>query len=266
LLLKTADRTPRHFGVDFRDLPENLSMKRHMYRVALTGLASAALSVLSSSASAELTDVIANRFGQPDPRQIVSSVFGQTVTAAGADFSGGSITATRIGDDSPSEELVGQKFVATAVARYSDYTQSYGVISSGSFTPVFEATGFGTDVSGSGTIKVNTGESFGRSGNSGTQSSTASENADGRDHVVTYRINGAKPDPQYLQFWEDLNKTPDLAKGRTISDFNDLVVKLAPASSSGGGGVGATVPLPPAIVSGGLVGVASFLIGRRRYS
>src|SRR5262249_29109972 len=81
----------------------------------------------------------------------------------------------------------------------------------------------------------------GRTGNSGTQSSTPSENADGADHVVTYQVSGSHPDPQYVQFWEDLNTTPDLiAKNRTVSDFNDLVVQLSPRP----------IPLPPAMLSG----------------
>ena len=78
-------------------------------------------------------------------------------------------------------------------------------------------------------------------GNSGTDSSTPSNNGDGRDHVVTYQISGAHPDPQYVQFWEDLPKTPEMiAKDRTISDFNDLVVQLQPNA----------IPLPPALLSG----------------
>jgi hypothetical protein len=245
-------------------------MKRQFSRVAVAGLAGVVLTAFSPSAFASLTEVIANRFGQPDPREIIGHVYSDPVTANGDNFAGSTITATRMPDDTSSEALTGQKFVANAVARFSDNTESYGVISGGTFTPVFTVTGKNYDVSGSGTIKVDAGQSFGRSGNSGTQSSTPSENADGRDHVVTYTINGSHPDPQYLQFWEDLNKTASLTKGRTTSDYNDLVVKLAPASASGGGSVGGggdhVIPLPPAVWSAALMAVLMALPKRRSYS
>jgi hypothetical protein len=238
-------------------------MKRRTCRVGPAKLAGGVLILFSSNAKAGFTEVVANRFGEPGPQQVVAHLYGESFTQSGENFVGDTVTATRLEDGTPAEALTGEKFLASAVARFSNFTQTYGVINSvGTFTPVFTASGEGYNVSGSGTIKVNAGESFGRTGNSGMDSSTPSQNADGRDHVVTYKIDGAKPDPQFLQFWEDLNIAPDVTKGRSKADFNDLVVRLE--SSSAGGGNGVTVPLPPVVMSGGALGLL-MLIRKRMH-
>ena len=223
-------------------------MKRRSGGVRVARMAGFILMSFSSGALAGFTSVIPNHFGQPGPDEIIAHVYPST------------ITATRLPDNGNDTALTGQRFVATAVARFSDYTQSYGVMRGGSFIDVLDVSGKNYHVTGTGKLKVNSGESFARTGNSGTDSSTPSANADGRDHVVTYRITGANPDPQYLQFWEDLNDSPALSKGRTKSDFNDLVVQLEPSVGS----VGESVPLPPALLSGASFGVTMLVFGRVR--
>ena len=212
----------------------------------------------SSCVWAGFTTLIPNPFGEPGPQQIISHVYQEPVTPSGRNFVGSTITATQLDDSLSNQALLGQQFNATAVARFSGNTQSYGVLNGGSFTLVFTANGNGYNVTGNGPIEVNNGESFGRTGNSGTDSAIASLNADGRVHVITYAISGAQPGPQYLQFWEDLNASPGLTKRRSKSDFNDLVVQLVPGSGSGGN----VVPLPPAALSGAML-IASLWTARR---
>jgi len=232
-------------------------MKRQISRVALASLVGV-LGLFSSSGLANLTPIVSNPFGQPEPKDIISHIYNDSVTSAGANFNGSSITATRLDDSAPSP-LVGQTFVANAVAKFSANTQIYGVLNGTSFTPAFTATGIDYNVTGSGTISVHSGESFGRAGNTPTDSSVPSQNPDGRDHAITYRISGANPDPQYLQFWEDLSTTQDLSKGRTKSDFNDLVVQLEPTVGSGGN----SVPLPQAAASGAMM-LGALLVCKRK--
>jgi hypothetical protein len=227
----------------------------NMYLGALS--AAGFLIVFSSKTQAGLTDVITNQFGQPTPHQIVEHVYNDTFDVAGENFASPTIAVTRLNDNNDSTRLVGHDFSANAIARFSDYTQSYGTISGGSFKPAFDVSGKNYDVTGSGTVKIDSGDSFARSGNSGTQSSNASQNVDTRDHVVSYEVHGAQPDPQYLQFWEDLNDTPSLTRaGHTVSDYNDLVVQLTPADSNGGGNL---VPLPPSVWTGAVVGFSMFI-------
>jgi len=229
-------------------------MKRHLFPARLAKLAGAAFIAISSSAFANLTTIIQNRFGQPEPQQILSDVYGDPVSRDGVNFTGNTITATRLDDSVSDSILKGDRFTATAVARFSDYTQSYGVLNGGSFSAVLVVSGHDYNVVGSGTITVPPGQSFGRSGNSGTDSSTPSENSDARDHVITYQISGAHPDPQYVQFWEDLPRTNQLIeKDRTISDFNDLVIQLQPSA----------IPLPPALLSGS--GLIAFIATASAY-
>jgi hypothetical protein len=237
-------------------------MKRvNLYVGALS--VAGALSAFSSKTSAGLTDVITNQFGQPTPHQIVEHVYNDTFNVTGENFASPTISVTRLSDNNDSTRLVGHDFSANTVARFSDYTQSYGTISGGSFKPAFDVAGQQYSATGSGTVKIDAGDSFGRSGNSGTQSSNASQNVDGRDHVVSYEVHGAQPDPQYLQFWEDLNDTPSLTRqGHTVSDYNDLVVQLTPADTGGGN----LVPLPPSVWTGAMVGLSIFIkhASRRR--
>src|SRR5689334_5338410 len=191
-------------------------MKRRICSARMAKMAGTGFMAVSSSAFASFTTIVPNRFGQPEPQQILSQIYNDSVTPSGANFTGSTITATRLDDSGPADSmLTGEHFIATAVARFSDNTQSYGVLNGGSFSAAIVVSGHDFSVVGSGNIKVPAGQSFGRTGDSGTDSSTPSDNSDGRDHVVTYQISGAHPDPQYVQFWEDLPKTPELiAKDR----------------------------------------------------
>ena len=142
-------------------------MQRHVYRVAPASLAGAFLSTFSSCACAGLTEIITNPFGEPGPGEIISHVYDDAVSPSGDNFVGAVVTATQLDDGTASQLLTAKKFTATAVAKFSGNTQSYGLLDHGTFIPVFTVGGDDFNVTGSGTIKVNAGQSFGRSGNSG---------------------------------------------------------------------------------------------------
>jgi hypothetical protein len=210
---------------------------------------------------------------------ILSHVYGGSFSASANGFTNGSITATRVNDDSASGAFLaalgpsggdvndsiwtGSRFEARTLAKFSLNSQSFGTLageSGGLFESLLDASGFGVDVSGAGSIDL-TGQTFrwGRSGSTGTHSSLDSDNLDGRDHLVTYRIDGLGDlnESVWALFWEDLDKTATVGKYRSYADYNDLVVELrglAPDATP--------VPLPPAIVPGlAILGVMAY---RRR--
>ena len=65
--------------------------------------------------------------------------------------------------------------------------------------------------------------------------------------MVTFKINGLSNDPTYLLFFEDLNLTPSIGGNRSYADYNDLVVQVSRSTPA------LAAPLPPAILSGGLL-------------
>ena len=82
-------------------------------------------------------------------------------------------------------------------------------------------------------------------------------NADHRDHLITYIVNGlpGNSGPVWMMFFEDLNKSSSLTKGRTYADYNDLVVEVRPVVTP--------VPLPPASLAG-LFTISGVLLYRGR--
>src|SRR5438477_970789 len=133
-------------------------MKRHLFLVRLVKLAGAGFIAVSSSAFASFTTIVPNRYGQPEPQQILSQIYNDTVSPNGMNFTGSTITATRLDDSGPADSmLTGERFLATALARFSDYTQSYGVLNGGSFSAAIVVSGHDFNVVGSGNIKVPAG-------------------------------------------------------------------------------------------------------------
>jgi hypothetical protein len=231
-----------------------------------------------STASAGPTVVRNAPAGELGAAGIFSHVYGGAFSAAGDGYTNGTVTATRVGDDSL--ELLSSlstggdagdsvwsdgKFEARTIAKFSLNTQSFGTFggdSGGSFESLFDAAGFGTDVTGAGVIDLS-GETWrwGRTGSSGTHSSLASDNFDGRDHLVTYRIDGLDADgPVWALFWEDLDKTATVGKYRSYADYNDFVIELRGITPDV-----TAVPLPPALLPAlAVLGGMGYVRNRRR--
>src|SRR5690606_5804547 len=139
--------------------------------------------------------------------------------------------------------------VAGAQARFAAFEQlavgySLGA-DGGAFQSLFNVGGSGFNVSGSSSTVDLSGTDFRWKllGENGSFSSKDSENVDGLDHLVTYRIDGLNDGATtWLLFWEDLNLdgADNVDGSPSDRDFNDLVVEIKTVP----------IPLPMAAVSG----------------
>ena len=248
-----------------------------MSSTTVSRLAAVVLASLAgiSTAYAGPTIVRTAPAGEMGAADIFSHVYGGSFAAAGDHYTNGTITATRISDDVGLLSLLGSggsnasdsiwtggRFEARTIAKFSLNEQTFGHFNGaegGSFHSLFDATGFGLDVTGGGSIDLSDQVwRWGRSGNTGTHSSLASDNADGRDHLVTYRLDGLGDEQAiYALFWEDLDNTA--GKYRSYADYNDLVIELREAAPDP-----AAVPLPPAVLPAlGTLAVMSYVRRRR---
>lgn len=163
---------------------------------------------------------------------------------------------------------------ALAEAKYAAQNQSFGFYDGsgsgglGTFNRVFRVTG-GTDASPSQTndlgplVSVGDASShqfqWGRAGwfigwNDNQQSSRASNNLFGADHMVTYAITDASGTLlNWMLFFEDTNVLAD-------NDFNDLVVQVTPVAKEA-----VVVPLPSAVLMGGVGLLGLISVQMRRF-
>lgn len=160
---------------------------------------------------------------------VLEHVYGGSFDAIGLDYvrEDGVVTARRV-DDSADQLWTGN-FVARIVGRFSGYTQAFGLMGPAGFQQLAEAPqeGFNPNVMDQFMVALSEPTALARAGNSGTQSSRDIDNRDGRDHMITYAIEGvSRGSPVWLLFWEDLNQSARLSRGRSTSDFNDLIVVL----------------------------------------
>ena len=225
--------------------------------IKTAALSAAFATFTATSAHAGLTTVKAPRVGEMGIEQILENTYGGNFNASGANWSNGSITATRI-DDSVDQEWSAGTYDLHTVAKFSGYTQTLGVMSHSDNTihNLFSSTGFG--LGGTGSINnVVMGDTFcfSRDGDSGLDMSEDNENSDGRDHMVTFKIDGLSNDPTYLLFFEDMNLTGSTWGNRSYADFNDLVVQLDRVTPNNP----AAAPLPPAVLTGGLLLAGNFI-------
>lgn len=202
----------------------------------------------------------ANETGVAD---VLEHVYGGSFDAIGVDYTNadGSVTARRL--DDASDQLWTGTYAAEIVGRFSGYTQAFGQMTTWGFQQLAEIgeEGFNTRVSDHFTVTLTQPTALARAGNSGTQSSRDIDNRDGRDHMITYAVDGLPSGASvWLLFWEDLNAGQKVTKGRSSSDFNDLVVVLRMADT---GVTPVAVPLPPAFGVGLLSLVVGVWAGRR---
>jgi len=157
------------------------------------------------------------------------------------DLSNGKLLATRVDDygfpgvldasapffgKAEDQRWSGLEFAFDAVARYAGYTQQFGYDVQGDdagYIKLFDVKGSGMDVSGSAKLSLKPGQSVAwqRTGDQGgTWSSRVSDNPDGYDHMLAYRITGYNDDlARWMLFWEDKPTGGD-------RDYNDLAVQV----------------------------------------
>ena len=163
-------------------------------------------------------------------------------SGSAVDLTNGALLATRVDDfDYPglldaSAPYFGQRedqhwssldFDVVAVARYAGYSQRFGYDLDGDdagYINLFDVQGSGVNVTGSAHLTLNAGQSLAwqRDGNQGgTWSSSISDNYDGTDHMITYRVTGYSDDlARWMLFWEDKPSGGD-------RDYNDLAVQVS---------------------------------------
>lgn len=231
-------------------------MKKFSLSVATMGLSLVAASNLFAS----FTDVNPN----PDegtPAEIFSVLYGNAFTNAGLDFSNNTVTATRLSDES--DQFWTGDFAVRIVARFSGYTQTIGSLSRGKYQDLLTAQGIRFDQDPQEvSVSLDQGV-WVRSGDSGTHSSATEFNEDNRDHMITYKIEGTGHSPVWAMFWEDIDIDDSITKGRSKSDFNDLVVVVRSIDLDAGAPI--AVPLPPALGVGiATLGLCGWVIRRRK--
>jgi hypothetical protein len=241
------------------------------------GLAIAAATLITAlPAYAGFTTIGAHPAGEADQEEVFAHQFGGTWLQQGVNFTDGSITATRVNDFQSSSSVLnlnkgaigsstdqlwsGDKFTVSAVAKFSGYSQSFGLLDSSGSHNLLDVTGTGFNVTSANLTVDMHGEQFQwqRSGDSGTQSSLAADNLDLRDHMLTYEVQGLPntTGPVWMLFFEDMNLALNTPIHRTSADFNDLVVEIRP-------GVNA-IPLPPGGWAGLLTLTGAALVRGRR--
>lgn len=216
-----------------------------MRRQLFTAAFSAAVAV-ASSAFAGFTQVGATPKFEHSHERILQTLYGGDFHRIGTDFFNGSVTVRRVDDgmtsvspmsmftgtigDTTDETWTGALFKAKAIAKFSDNSQNLAITNGKSTHHLFSAHGYGYNVTGEATFDASSmGETwFIRSGDSGMHSSRTADNADGRDHMITYEVLGigGPNEKVWVMFWEDLTRTPGLSNKRTHSDYNDLVVEM----------------------------------------
>jgi hypothetical protein len=240
---------------------------------------------VSSSVLAGFTTVNAPPAGEKSVKEILDHVYGGSFAANGVNFNNGSLTATRIhdvpdpGNRGPITPLnliydpnvltagtfqtdqvwQADSVNATAEARFAVFTQEFGFaegVLAVNYQHLLFVNGSGFNQSDTTSLSNMSNHiwRWARSGENGTFTSQNSDNPDGIDHMITYRID--RPSDAhvgaivttYLLFFEDLrpNQNPDM-------DFNDMVVEIRAT----------TTPAPePATL--GLIGLSGLMLRRKR--
>jgi hypothetical protein len=233
-----------------------------MNKISLSAATIGLSLVATSNVLAAYTDVNPN----PDegtPAEIFSVLYGQPFTSTGLDFTGTTLTARRVSDEQ--DQLWTGDFAVRVAARFSGYTQTIGSLSRGKYQDLLTAEGLRFDQSANeSTVSLDQGV-WVRTGDSGTHSSATEFNEDDRDHMITYKMEGNGASPVWVMFWEDIDIDDTITKGRSKSDFNDLVVVVRSAELDGGTPI--AVPLPPALGVGlATLGLCGWFIRKRNAS
>jgi hypothetical protein len=233
-------------------------MSKHIRNIRSLAFTALFVAVGATNAYAGFSAVKAPPASEAGHAQILSQTYGATFSANGLNFTGGSMTATRLEDSSgyaAMDMLAGDASTGgdecwsngvlsiRAIARFAGYEQKLGVVDgaggAGSFQELFTVSGYGTDVSGSivGLDVCGKTFRFARGGGGEMFSSLAADNFASFDQMVSYKLSGAGA-IKFVLFFEDGNDAG------CDWDYNDLVVEitaLAPINA---------IPLPPSMWSG----------------
>jgi len=232
-------------------------MKRTICKMLKAVALSAAFFGVTSAQAGFST--IKNNLLESTQEGILEHQYGGNWHKVGDDYYNGSMRAMRMDDalsdscalnigksacgDASDQLWCGDKFKATAVAKFSGNSQNLNTVdSSNHVNHLLNVKGYGFNIDPASAVVDMDGKEFAwqRKGDSGTQSSLNSANADGGDHLITFVIEGLPgvAGPVWMLFFEDMNKLANTPVKRTYSDYNDLVVEIRSVAHA--------VPLPPA--------------------
>lgn len=221
-----------------------------------------------------------NERPEENQEQIFERIYGGDFVRTGVNYSNGTINVLRIDDSmtnngvlglvdgtpgSASDQVWHDGFTdAFAKVRFARDQQSLGYwegTSGGAFTTLFDVQGRDYDVVGGVMLEDMRGKTWrwGRSrGRGGIHSSLPSENPDGLDHLVTYKVEGldTRGYTVWLLCWEDLNFSSVPNTLTSDRDFNDLVVEIRAIAQIG-------VPEPATGVLA-LLSLGGLCVARRR--
>lgn len=236
-------------------------------------LSATVLAASCTTAMAGFTDVRKVPTFEHSQERVFEQLYGGDFTRIGTDFFNGGISIRRVDDgmthtpsmsmakgtigDTTDETWAGAKVTIKPLGRWSGNSQSLSINDGGKVSKLFDVSGYGYSINDVSVTRDLFGKNieFIREGDSGRHSSITANNADGRDHMITYEVLGLSgKDKVWVMMWEDLNLSPLLTKGRTSADYNDLIVEMRATA----------VPLPAAVWAGlAVVGGATVL--RKRF-
>ncbi len=218
-------------------------------------LAAALLSAMALPALATFTTVGSPAGSEASHEGIFEGVYGGDFVGSGIDlgnglwtvFSNGTVTATRVDDDgfvtlldlyggfagSGDDDLwTDGTTTAVAEARFAGKSQEFGYDEGLGFVKLFDVSGSGFGVSGSGMVTFAAGAMWewaraddSDAGLSNPHYSEESSNTDGLDHMVTYHVTGITGVPSTTNVWAVFFE--DVSGTGSDRDFNDLMVQLS---------------------------------------
>jgi hypothetical protein len=215
------------------------------------------LGICATSALADFSTINQPPTAESGHAGIFSNAFGGTFTANGLDYSNGNgISAVRIEDTfNPSltpkatsplsitgdvgnddQVWLADYQSASAEAIFAAFNQQFGYYlgSSPANSPdgdtyhnLFNDTGSGFSVTGAASLSSLSGQTlrWARAGSNRVVSSLESDNADGMDHMVTYRIDGLPDESNGVDTWLIFFEDVFSFEGSDF-DYNDLVVEI----------------------------------------
>ena len=208
-----------------------------------------AFGISTSAAFAGFTTVQPNPASENSQPQVLDHIYGGAFTLEDSvDYSNGTLTAVRVSDtasqsgglsyDNPGPNATDQlwqasQVQATAEAAFAEIaTSPFGYIpgaTGGSFTPLFSMTGSGYGVTGSGSFTPSSQFRLAAQNPFGLLSSTPSDNSDGKDHIVTYEVDGLNDSARtWLVFFDDYGNNGHDGD----FDYQDLVIQLKTVPAS----------------------------------
>lgn len=195
--------------------------------------ATIALMLTAGGTLGQFTNIHGPAHGERGHARILSDALGETFSALGSrSFGSDSYTASRVNDNND-KTWWGGTYNATIIAREAGYSHTFGYIKGGSFTGLLQS----ADIGSSATVTIDGDFAWAiknhRQHGGDLWSSRPGQNADWKDHMVTYSLLDGERMVGYAIFFEDL---PSWCWDK---DYNDVgvILTIVPAPQAAGLGL-----------------------------